>query len=176
MKCKICGTENDSIVSFCKSCGQPLIEEAAAGEQHTEATNNGEVYSGTVEDGERQMTKEELFSTPEFSKAISTINGWTTFLIIMGVLNTILESVLGVIPIDGILILILGIVVRKTKSVGAAVVVLILGIISVIYGLFTTGRPAGFLFIVGGGFLCSATEKVQNACEYYKNTGIIKTL
>ncbi|MBR4670505.1 MAG: zinc ribbon domain-containing protein [Butyrivibrio sp.] len=186
MRCKACGTENSDTRSFCSNCGQPLLGDEVVTQQPTMADGNGGVFSGNVPTGNPEivytgsvetigpkMSKAEFFKMPQFNQPNSTINGWTIFMIIVGILNLVLELAFGLIPIDGVLILGLGIALRKTKSVGVAVTILIVGILSVIYGLFTSGTPAGAIHIVGGAILSSVTTKMQNSYDNYLKTGTI---
>ncbi|SFU99928.1 zinc ribbon domain-containing protein [Butyrivibrio sp. INlla21] len=186
MKCNVCGMENSPGASFCVNCGQPLMGDDMVVEQPVEVVNNVGAFSGNEPVGNPEvvytgaektigpmMTKKELFDMPEFNQANSTINGWTIFLIIMGVINTIYELSIAFVPIDGILMLVLGIVLRKTKSLGAAIGVLILGIISLVVGIYTTGRPVGLLYVIGGAILCSVASKLKNSYNKYLETGEI---
>ncbi|RKM55636.1 zinc ribbon domain-containing protein [Butyrivibrio sp. X503] len=200
MICKTCGTENSETMSFCKNCGQPLMGDERAAVQTMGNVNNGGMFSGNTVNAANgaafgsqangfntgyntgytgavdiglKMSKKEMFELPTFNQANKTINGWTIFMIVMGVINLLIELVMGVYPIDGLLLLVLGIVLRMTKSLGAAIAVLILGIFSVVYGIFTTGKPVGLLYVIGGCILCSVTTKLKNAYDTYLQTGVI---
>ena len=167
MKCTICGTENSDMVSFCKNCGQPLMGDAGA------AATEAPVYSGTVEQSGYRMSRAEMLQQPEFDKANKDMKAWIIYLYVVAAITLVASLIGGFPPIDAAIVFILAVVFHKTKSFGAAVALLIFGILELVVSLAVTHKPSGILFIVGAGLLCSITNKIDKAYRYYLQTGII---
>lgn len=157
MKCSKCGAELESNALVCPSCGQVISEE-----DRILAQNDG-----------KELTKKEFLKLPAMKTCKSNINTCGILLYILGVINMGLQIFMGNLPVDGILLILLGLGVHLGISRVCATLCAVYGGFNVIYVLATTGRVGGWWILVIAIDAVIYTFRYHKAWNQYKKDGTL---
>lgn len=155
MKCSKCGTELENNTLVCPSCGQAVPDEDRLQEQY----------------GDKQLTKKEFAKLPAMKSCKSNINTCGILLYILGAINLGLEIYTGTLPVDGVLLILLGLGIHLGKSRICALLCLVYSGFNVVYMLATTGQRAGLWILIIAIDAVIYTFKYQKAWSKYKKDG-----
>lgn len=173
MYCPYCGSEVRENEKFCQHCGAQLT---ASAQTVSAPTQPDPVFYQTQEAffGGQYSNLKDFINSPVFPenvrKAIRTC--WIVLLVCAGI-TLIFEIIMGIPPIDAILLAVLAIWLRGTYSMVPAALALALGAFSIIYGLIQNGSPSGFLIAIAGVNALSNLLKAKRLFNTYKETGQI---
>lgn len=157
MKCSNCGTEFESNALVCPFCGQAVSEEARLQEQYAN----------------KKMTKEEFFKLPAMKSCKNNVNSCGIVLYVLGAINIVLQIVLGGLPIDGILMILLGLGIHLGKSRICAILCVAYGAFNVIYMMITTQSISGWWILVVAIYAVIYTFKYHSAWSKYQMDGTL---
>lgn len=155
MVCSKCGTELENNALVCPSCGQAVPDEARIQAQA----------------GGAPLTKKEFIKLPAMKSCKSNINICGILLYILGGINIALAVAMGTIPIDGVLLALLGLGIHLGKSRVCAILCMAYSIFNVIYMLSTTGNVGGWWIILIGFDAILYTFRYHSAWNKYKKDG-----
>lgn len=157
MQCSHCGTELESNALVCPFCGQAVSDESRLQEQY----------------GGKQLTKKEFLGLPAMQSCKSNINTCGIALYVIGAINIVLELATQALPIDGILLILLGLGIHLGKSRVCAILCTAFGGFNVVYMIVTTGRIAGWWILLAGIYALTYTFKYHSAWSKYKKDGTL---
>ena len=157
MKCSKCGTEFESSMLVCPFCGQVVSAEDRVKEQY----------------GDKQLTKKEFLDLPAMKSSKSNIVTCGIVLDVLGVINIGLQIYAGNLPIDGILLILLGLGIHLGKSRVCAILCTAYGVFNVIYMTVTMGRFAGWWILLIAIYAIIYTFKFHNAWSKYPKDGTL---
>lgn len=157
MKCSKCGTEMESNTLVCPFCGQAVSDEERLQEQ----------YAG------KKMTKQDFLKLPAMKTCKSNINSCGILLYVLGAINIVLQIVMGGLPIDGILMILLGLGIHLGKSRVCAILCVVYSVFNVISVLITTGRVGGWWILVIAIDAVIYTFKYHSAWDKYQKDGTL---
>lgn len=155
MKCNQCGTELESNALICPFCGQAVTDEMRMQAQY----------------GNKQLTKAEFLNLPAMKSCKSNIISCGIALYVFGVINIGVHIYLGNLPIDGIILILLGLGIHLGKSRVCAVICTIYGSFNVIYMTMTTGRISGWWILLAAIYAITYTFRYHSAWNKYKKNG-----
>ena len=155
MKCKKCGVEMDNNALICPSCGQVVSDEDRLQEQY----------------GNKKLTKAEFQDLPEMKSYKSNIISCAVVLYVLGVINIGLYLYWKSIPIDGIILILLGLGIQFAKSRIVAILATIYGAVNTIYVTIATGRIGGWWVLLVAIYALIYTFKYQSAWTQYQKDG-----
>lgn len=155
MKCRKCGVEMDNNALICPSCGQVVSDEDRLQGQ----------YGGT------KLTKAEFLNLPAMKSCKSNIISCAVVLYVLGVINIGLYLYWKSIPIDGLVLILLGLGIQLAKSRVVAIVATIYGAINTIYVTISTGRIGGWWILLVAIYALIYTFKYQSAWAQYQKDG-----
>ncbi len=157
MKCSKCGTELESNVLVCPSCGQAVSDEDRLQEQY----------------GGKELTKKEFIQLPAMKTCKGNITGCGIAFYILGAINLALELYMHVLPLDGILLILFGLGVHLGKSRICALLSAAYSIFGLVYSVATTGQRTGYLIVIVAIDAVIYTFKYQSAWSKYKKDGTL---
>lgn len=157
MKCSKCGTELENNALVCPFCGQAVSEEQRAQEQ----------YAG------KKMTKQEFINLPAMKSCKGNINTCGILLYVLGALNIVLALVMTSLPIDGIVMILLGLGIHLGKSRVCSILCVVYGAFNVIYLLLETGRVSGWWILLIAIYATIYTFKYHSAWGKYQKDGTL---
>lgn len=157
MKCSKCGTELESNALLCPFCGQVVSDEDRVKEQY----------------GDKLLTKKEFLELPAMKPIKSSIVTCGIVLYILGVINIGLQIYAGIFPLDGILLILLGLGIHLGRSRVCAILCTIYGAYNVIYLIMTTGRVAGWWILLVAIYAVIYTFKYHSAWSKYQKDGTL---
>ena len=157
MKCSKCGTELENNALVCPFCGQVVSDEDRAKEKY----------------GDKNMTKAEFLDLSAMKSCKSNIVSCGIVLYVLGVINIGLEIYSGILPLDGIFLILLGLGIHLGKSRVCAVLCTAFGVFNVIYLIMTTGRFAGWWILLAGIYAIIYTFKFHSAWSKYQKDGTL---
>lgn len=155
MVCSKCGAELDNNALVCPTCGQAVSDEARIQAQA----------------GGQPLTKKEFLKLPAMKSCKSNINVCGILLYILGAINIGLAIAMGSFPLDGILLVLLGLGIHLGKSRVCALLCAAYSIFNVIYMLYTTGKAAGVWIVLIGIDAVLYTFRYHSAWNKYKKDG-----
>lgn len=157
MNCSKCGAvlENNALV--CPSCGQAVSDEA-----RIQAQAGGE-----------PLTKKDFLKLPAMKSCKSNINACGVLLYILGAVNIALAVFMKTLPLDGILLIALGLGIHLGKSRVCAILCAAYSIFNVIYLTATTGKAGGWWIVLIGFDAVYYTFKYHSAWNKYKKDGTV---
>jgi len=151
MKCTKCGTELESNAQICPFCGQAVSNE----------------------EPQKPLTKEEFMQLPAMKSCKSNVNSCGIVLYVLGALNIVLQIYMKSFPLDGILLILLGLGIHLGKSRICAVLCTIYGAFNVIYMLMTTGKVFGWWIILVAVYALIYTFRYHGAWSRYQKDGTL---
>lgn len=157
MNCTKCGAELENNALVCPTCGQ-----AVSDEERIQAQAGGE-----------PLTKKDFFRLPAMKSCKSNIISCGVLLYVLGGINFALQIYLGSFPIDGILLVLLGLGIHLGKSRVCALICAAYSISNMLYMMFMTEKVTGWLIIVIGIDAVTYTFKYQSAWNKYKQDGTL---
>ena len=157
MVCRKCGAEMDNNALVCPSCGQAVSDEARI---------QAQVGAGS-------LTKKDFLKLPAMKSCKSNINICGILLYILGAINIALAIFMGTLPLDGIILILLGLGVHLGKSRVCALLCAAYSIFNVIYMVVSTGNVAGWWIVVIGIDAVIYTFKYHSAWNNYKKNGTL---
>lgn len=157
MKCSKCGTELESNALICPFCGQVVSEEDRLREEY----------------GDRQLTKKEFMKLPAMKSCKSNINFCGILLYILGALNFGIQVYGGGLPVDGILLILLGLGIHLGQSRVCAILCTLYGGFNVIYMLATTGTRSGWWILLIAIDAIIYTFRYHKEWNKYKKDGTL---
>lgn len=157
MNCSKCGAELENNALVCPTCGQAVSDEA-----RIQAQAGGE-----------QLTKKDFLQLPAMKSCKSNIDGCGIVLYILGAINIVYQIYLRSFPIDGIILVLLGLGIHLGKSRVCALICAAYSIFNVIYMVVQTGKVAGWWILLVGIDAVIYTFKYHSAWNKYKNEGIL---
>lgn len=119
------------------------------------------------------MTKKEFSKLPAMKSCKSNINVCGILLYVFGGINIALAVGMGTVPIDGIILILLGLGIHLGKSRVCALLCAAFSIFNVIYMLYTTGKAAGVWIVLIGIDAVIYTFKYHSAWNKYKKEGTL---
>lgn len=160
MKCTKCGTELESNALVCPFCGQAVSDQDILQEQY----------------GSKQLTKAEFLELPVMKTCKSNINSCGIVLYVLGVINIGLQIYLGGLPVDGVVLILLGLGIHLGKSRVCAILCTAYGAFNVIYMVMTTGRVSGWWILLVAVYALIYTFKYHSAWSRYQKDGSLPEL
>ena len=157
MKCSKCGTELESSALVCPFCGQAVSDEDRLKEQY----------------GDKKLTKAEFTGLPAMKTCKSNIVTCGIVLYILGAINIGIQVFTGNLPVDGIILILLGLGIHLAKSRVCAILCTIYGAFNVIYMVATTGRVAGWWILLVAIYALIYTFKYNSAWSKYQKDGTL---
>lgn len=157
MVCSKCGAELDNNALVCPTCGQAVPDEARIQAQA----------------GGQPLTKKEFLKLPAMKSCKSNINVCGILLYVFGGINIVLALGLGTVPIDGIILILLGLGIHLGKSRVCGLLCAAYSIFNVIYMLYTTGKAVGVWIVLIGIDAVIYTFKYHSAWNKYKKDGTL---
>lgn len=157
MNCTKCGAELENNAVVCPTCGQVVSDE-----ERIQAQAGGE-----------PLTKKDFFQLPAMKTCKSNINLCGILLYVLGGINIALQIYLGSFPIDGIVLVLLGLGIHLGKSRVCAVLCAAYSIFNMLIMLYTSGQVTGWWIIVIGIDAVIYTFKYQSAWNKYKQDGTL---
>lgn len=157
MKCTKCGAELENNALACPACGQAVTEEA-----RIQAQAGGE-----------PLTKKDFLQLPAMKTCKSNINTCGILLYVIGAINIGLQIYLRSFPIDGILIVLLGLGIHLGKSRVCALLCAAYSIFNMLIMLYTRGQITGWWILLIGIDAVIYTFKYQSAWSKYQKDGIL---
>ena len=157
MICSKCGAEMDNNALVCPSCGQAVSDEARIQAQA----------------GVGSLTKKDFLKLPAMKSCKSNINTCGILLYILGAINIVLAFFMGTLPLDGIILILLGLGVHLGKSRVCALICAAYSIFNLIYMMASTGKVAGWWIVVIGIDAVIYTFKYHSAWNKYKQNGTL---
>lgn len=119
------------------------------------------------------MAKKEFLKLPAMKSCKSNINVCGILLYVFGGINIALAVGLGTVPIDGIILILLGLGIHLGKSRVCALLCAAYSIFNVIYMLYSTGKAAGVWIVLIGIDAVIYTFKYHSAWNKYKKDGTL---
>lgn len=169
MLCPKCYANIEDGLTVCPQCGASLAEEAAA---PAPAVNPDAVagFDAPAEVPAGPVDKKTFFKTIVDEKLRKNVVASAIICYVVAALTAVSALTQGVYAtlIDVAVILILGIIIHKTQSLAASIVLLVYSIIEVVLALIMTGTPAGWLLIVAGICAVIYTSKFNKAWKEFK--------
>ena len=157
MKCSKCGAELAANAQKCPSCGQAVTEEGHVKEQY----------------GNKKLTKAEFLALPAMKTCKSNIVTCGIVLYILGAINIGIQVFTGNLPVDGIILILLGLGIHLARSRVCAILCTIFGTFNVIYMVATTGRVAGWWILLVAIYALIYTFKYHSAWRKYQKDGTL---
>ena len=160
MKCTKCGTELESNALVCPFCGQAVSDQDIMQAQY----------------GSKQLTKEEFRELPAMKTCKSNINSCGIVLYVLGAINIGIQIYLGGFPIDGIVLILLGLGIHLGKSRICAILCTAYGAFNMIYMVMTTKRISGWWILLVAVYALIYTFKYHSAWSRYQKDGTLPEL
>ncbi len=157
MKCSRCGVEMENNVLVCPFCGQAVSEEERVQEQ----------YTG------QQIPKREFIKLPAMKSCKSNIITCGVLLYVFGALNVVLQIAAGIFPVDGILLILLGLGIHLGRSRVCSILCVAYSVFNVIYVAMTTGRVVGWWILLVAIDAVIYTFKYHMAWNRYQKDGTL---
>ena len=157
MKCSKCGTELESNALVCPFCGQVVSDEDRVKEQY----------------GEKKLTKAEFLGLSTMKSCKSNIVSCGIALYILGVINIGLQIFWGVLPLDGIFLILFGLGIHLGKSRVCAILCTVFSVINMAYMAVTFGRITGWWILLVGIYAIIYTFKFHSAWSKYQKDGTL---
>lgn len=158
MKCSKCGTELENNVLVCPFCGQVMSEEERAAQEQQAG---------------RQITKQEFINLPAMKPCKSNIITCGILLYVLGVINAVLQVVGGIFPVDGFILVLLGLGIHLGKSRICSILCIVYSAFNVIYMTVMTGRVTGWWILIIAIYATIYTFKYHAAWNKYQKDGIL---
>lgn len=157
MNCSKCGAVLEDNTLVCPNCGQAVPDEVRIQAQA----------------GGGPLTKKDFLKLPAMKSCKSNIIICGVLLYFVGAVNIALAVGLGSFPIDGIVLVLIGLGVHLGKSRVCALICAAYSIFNVIYMVVTTGNVSGWWIILIGFDAVVYTFKYHSAWNKYKKSGIL---
>lgn len=155
MKCDKCGAELESNALVCPSCGQAVSEEQRMREQY----------------GDRKLTKKEFLKLPAMKPCVTNIKTCGIAFYVIGVINIVLYLFWGEFPIDGIILILLGLGIHLGVSRVCAVLSAAYGAFNLIYVVMTSGTIGGWWVLLAAVYAVIYVFKFHKAWGRYQKDG-----
>ncbi len=131
------------------------------------------------EEPPKEYAQKEFYELPQLRKYVSSVkNAAIICFICAGV--TLLASVFTAFGsgsffgfIDVVLLVVIGILILRTRSFVASVILLMYGIYNLVIMFLQTGKPGGILIIIAGIYAVISTRKLEKMWKDYCATGNI---
>ena len=171
MFCPKCGAEVRPEEKFCQSCGAALTQTPAAVPAQQESAYAQQPFTGA---GAQYDTLKDFVQSPACPEKLrkSIKNSWI-LLLVCAALTLAFELIMGILPIDAILLAVFAFWLRAKHSMAPAVGALALGLISIIVGLVQNGTPSGILVALAGSGAVSSLLRAKKLFEEYKKNGTV---
>lgn len=158
MKCSKCGTELENNALVCPSCGQVVSEEDRVMQEQRAGG---------------QVTKQEFIKLPAMKSIKSNIITCGILLYALGAINLVLQIVGGLLPVDGMILILLGLGIHLLRSRIVSILCIVYSTVNVIYMTMTTGRVAGWWILLIAIYATIYTFKYHAAWNKYQKDGIL---
>lgn len=155
MVCSKCGTELENDALVCPFCGQAVSDEARIQAQA----------------GGAPLTKKDFLKLPAMKSCKSNINVCGILLYILGGINVVYAFIIGTLPLDGILLVLLGLGIHLGKSRICAILCMAYSVFNVIYMLSATGKVGGWWIVLIGIDAILYTFRYHSAWNKYQKDG-----
>lgn len=157
MKCSQCGQELENDALVCPFCGQAVSDEDRQQIQY----------------GGKNLTKKEFLQLPGMKNIKTNINTSGIAMYVLGVINIALEVYMKVLPIDGILLILLGLGIHLGKSRVCALLCALYSGFNLFYTMYTTGQRSGVLILIFAIDAVIYTFKYHKAWNEYQKDGTL---
>ena len=171
MFCPKCGAEARPEEKFCQYCGTALTQqsEPTAPAPVQESACVQQPFTGA---GAQYDTLKDFVQSPACPEKLrkSIKNSWI-LLLGCAAITLAFELIMGIFPIDAILLAVLAFWLRAKHSMVPAIGALALGIISIIVGYVQNGTPSGILVALAGSGAVSNLLRAKKLFEEYRKNG-----
>ncbi len=106
-------------------------------------------------------------------KVRKSIKSSWIILLVCAVLTLAFEIIMGILPIDAVLLAVFAFWLRGKYSMTPAILALALGIIGVIVGYVQNGTPSGILVVFAGSTAVSSLLRAKKLFDEYKKNGTL---
>ena len=175
MYCPNCGAEVRQEEKFCQNCGAPVAQTAPAPvpaqPEQPEQPEFQQPFAGTAASYE---TLKDFVNSPVCPEKIrKSIKSSWILLLACAVLTLAFEIIMGILPIDAILLAVFAFWLRGKYSMVPAALALALGFVSIIVGYVQNGTPSGILVAIAGGSAVSNLLRAKKLFDAYKTNGTL---
>ncbi len=174
MNCPYCGSEVRENEKFCQHCGAALTQTPAAMQPvsppaHQEPSFSQQPFTGA---GAQYDSLKDFVQSPACPEKLrKSIKSSWVLLLVCAALTLAFEIIMGIFPIDAILLAVFAFWLRGKYSMVPAALALALGIISIIVGYVQNGTPSGILVALAGGSAVSNLLRAKKLFDEYKTNG-----
>ena len=176
MNCPYCGSVVRENERFCQNCGAALAQNTAAMQNVSVPAQQEPPFAQPPFTGARvqyDSLKDFVQSPVCPEKVRKSIKSSWIILLVCAALTLAFEIIMGILPIDAVLLAVFAFWLRGKYSMAPAILALALGIIGVFVGYVQNGTPSGILVVFAGSTAVSSLLRAKKLFDEYKKNGTL---